>query len=147
MQALEEQKKLKDLLNKIPVLDDFVEIIKDLFDSNPTGRQIKRLLKTKKRELIKRQKSISNNQRELQDLQGKAKTNENNYEDQKQKIADAAEKLEADYSLNKDLLKNQMKLNVEEGNLILQDMLDLTEEIAALEKGQDDIEAAYNAAN
>lgn len=147
MQALEEQKKLKDLLNKIPVLDDFVEIIKDLFESNPTGRQIKRLLKTKKRELIKRQKSISNNQRELQDLQGKAKTNENNYEDQKQKIADAAEKLEADYSLNKDLLKNQMKLNVEEGNLILQDMLDLTEEIAALEKGQDDIEAAYNAAN
>lgn len=147
MQALEEQKKLKDLLNKIPVLDDFVEIIKDLFDSNPTGRQIKRLLKTKKRELIKRQKSISNNQRELQDLQGKAKTNENNYEDQKQKIADAAEKLEADYSLNKDLLKNQMELNVKEGNLILQDMLDLTEEIAALEKGQDDIEAAYNAAN
>ena len=140
---LDEQKNLKDLLDKIPTISELGEIIKSLFKSKPTGREIKQMLKRKKRELIQLIKQNSESDRQLQGLQAKMKENEENYEKNKQQIADATAKLEEDHAKNQEHLKKTIELNVMEDNLILQNMLDVKEEIAALEKGQNEIQAAF----
>lgn len=140
---LDEQKKLKDLLDKVPTVSEIVEIVHSLFKHKPTGREIKQMIKRKKKQLIQLTKANADSDRQLQGLQAKMKENEENYGKNKQQIADATKKLEEDHANNQEHLKKTIELNVMEDNLILQEMIDVKEEIAVLEEGQDEIQAAF----